>query len=87
MNRRIGWLIVRTTRVFEDLEYADQYLKTPNRLLNGMTPLEAVHTTEGLEKVERQLRWFAGAQTRRLENGAELPLSTSSIRRQELPVA
>ncbi|MCP4329798.1 MAG: DUF2384 domain-containing protein [Alphaproteobacteria bacterium] len=53
-------LIVRAVHVFRDVERAETWLKAPNALLQGETPLEALKTVGGAARVERQLNWYAG---------------------------
>ncbi len=61
MNVKVyGRYSVRAVEVFQDAEVAERWLKSPTRLLGGRSPLEALETAEGADKVEQQLRWFAG---------------------------
>ena len=58
-------LIAKAAEVFEDSKQAELWLKSPNPLLRGQTPLEALDTLEGEARVKRQLNWFAGRRLRR----------------------
>ena len=61
MNVKVyGRCSVRAVEVFQDVAVAERWLKSPTRLLGGRSPLEALETAEGADKVEQQLRWFAG---------------------------
>ncbi|MEM7224951.1 MAG: MbcA/ParS/Xre antitoxin family protein [Pseudomonadota bacterium] len=55
-----GKLIVRAVEVFRDVDDAARWLKSPNRLLDGKTPLEAQSSALGAARAEKQLNWFAG---------------------------
>ncbi|MDJ0947039.1 MAG: MbcA/ParS/Xre antitoxin family protein [Kiloniellales bacterium] len=55
-----GRLTVRAVRALRDVERAERWLKSPTRLLDGRSPLEALKTAEGIAKVEKQLKWFVG---------------------------
>ena len=59
-------LIARAVELFEDRKQAEIWLKSPNPLLRGQTPLEALDTVEGTARVKRQLNWIAGRRQRRL---------------------
>ena len=59
-----GRYSVRAVEVFQDVEVAERWLKSPTRLLDGRSPLQALETAEGANKVDRQLRWFAGRRSR-----------------------
>ena len=45
---------------FGNTTVAAAWLVRPNPLLNGDTPLQAVHTAEGRKRIRRQLAWFKG---------------------------
>ena len=59
-------LIGRAVELFEDSTQAEVWLKSPNPLLSGQTPLQALDTVEGSARVKRQLNWIAGGRQRRL---------------------
>ncbi len=59
-------LIARAVELFEDSKQAEIWLRSPNPLLRGQTPLEALDTVEGSARVKRQLNWIAGRRQRRL---------------------
>ncbi len=58
-----GRLTVRAVRALRDVERAERWLKSPTRLLDGRSPLEALETEEGAAKVEKQLKWFVGGRS------------------------
>ena len=60
-------LTVRAVQVFGDAQRAENWLRSPNRLFQGQTPLEALKTLDGAAEVEKQLNWFAGKRAEPLE--------------------
>jgi len=55
-----GKLTVQAVKVFGDTGRAEKWLSSPTHLLDGQTPLEAMKTSEGEAKVQKQLERFAG---------------------------
>lgn len=53
-------LLARAMEVFQDTELAQNWIRTPSRLFEDKSPLEALETPEGRARVDRQLNWFAG---------------------------
>ena len=60
MTKIKGQVLVLATRAFSDIKDAENWLRSPNRQLQGKTPSEALESPEGAAIVARQLRWFAG---------------------------
>ena len=44
-------LVNRTNEVFEDRDFASQWIETPRRALNGKKPIELSKTDAGLSEV------------------------------------
>ncbi len=57
-------LIARAVEVFEDSEQAELWLRSPNALLRGRTPLQALDAIGGAASLRRQLDWYAGKSPR-----------------------
>ena len=55
-----GRLMVRAIHTFSNPDQAQAWLRSPNKLLHGETPLQAMKSPRGAMMVERQLDWFAG---------------------------
>ena len=58
-------LMARAVEALRDVEQAEHWLRSPNRLLDGKTPLEAQSSAEAAARAEKQLNWFAGTVSRR----------------------
>ena len=65
-----GKLIVRTLQVFQSVERAETWLRSPNQMLQGLTPLEALKTEEGAARVEKQLNWYSGSHVQTINQNA-----------------
>jgi putative toxin-antitoxin system antitoxin component (TIGR02293 family) len=52
---RIARAVVRAVSIFDDADYAVQWLKEPNEALGGAVPLSLLATTEGDEIVHAEL--------------------------------
>ncbi len=64
-----GRLTVKAVRAFRDVDQAERWLKSPTRLLDGRSPLEALESAEGAAKVEKQLKWFRGSPSLQFDPG------------------